>query len=160
MAVKKDVPWKKPDFVDMKSEFNMGLKDIERLDKILTRVDNYALACGEGDFKMLIPYINGLRGMYRYFQALMKKETKQSYEKAFDRLYNLIYKQKQFTWDTYRQIDKLHLLLMQTRQDLKLGIPAEIRTYGPVDRAMKPEHRGDLTDAVYTGDLEKDYGDD
>ena len=113
---------KSASFSEYTSEFNMTLFDMQRMDKILTRVDTYSILCGaELKFRYLLPYLNTLKAFYRYIRPLLKKEYYTDYDKRFNQLEKRMLR-GELDYNVYKEVEKLHEDLLESRQRLNLGL--------------------------------------
>lgn len=115
------------DFIEYKSDFNMAVMDLQRIDIILTRADECSLLCGEGRLNYIIHYFSALRAFYRYLRPLMLGKYRDNFDYFFEILWTNIYSKKELTWQTFRMLEDLHNYLLRARQSLNIGMPVSVK---------------------------------
>ena len=123
---------------DLRSEFNMSVLNLHKLDQLQRLADRYSIECSNMKLRNLLPYFNTLRAIYRYIRPLLNDTYKERYDERFRKIADKLYKELKFTWSTFLVLEKLHIDIYETMQLYNLSFAAS-KDIRYAEKHLKPE---------------------
>jgi len=113
-----------------KSEFNMGVADMDRMDFLLRRLIESAYLCRGGYLHYCPTYYSLLKQLYYELKRFMNKTQIPIFDEAFTEVEHLLDLGKDKRYFLPPKLDEIYENLQQFRQILGLGVPVSIRRKG------------------------------
>lgn len=139
--------------IHWRSEFNMALADMQRIDKIKQALDEYCYLVRIKDFNSLSylrPYFSTLEALFVNIQPIMDDKKKDFFaglfrtaEKAISQTFQLSKGNKVFI-QAHEALYKIHADLLNHMQDRGMGIPVSRKLSGKVK--LRNALRGGIRD--------------
>lgn len=113
-----------------KSEWNMAIQDITRIDAMLQTLDVLAVRVNQGDKTCIYNYFLTIKQIYKNMKPLLLTAYAKKMDDKFDKLMQIMvntkFGKKGVTWEIISDLEKMENRVRTIRQQLGLGLPTQI----------------------------------